>query len=106
MKHNQKISDARKILGIPKSATEQEVRRAYRDLVKKWHPDTNKTKEAKNKMQEINHAFEIIMKEQFNVIDPWEDYGKWWLKQYGNDPIWGNYVSEEDKISIPHKKKS
>lgn len=109
MKHrktdiSKKIENARKILDITKSATEQEVKRIYKSLVKKWHPDINKTKQAHAKMQEINHAFTIIMKEEFGKIDPWKEYHIWWWKQYGNDPIWGNYVSEEDKTAITHKK--
>lgn len=104
MKESKEIEKARKILGITKSASENEVKRIYKSLVKKWHPDINKTKEAKNKIQKINHAFQIIMKEQFNKIDPWGDYHIWWWKQFGNDPIWGNYVSEEDKTAITHKK--
>lgn len=105
MKESRELEKARKILGITKSSTENEVRRIYKSLVKKWHPDINKTKEAKTKMQDINHVFQKIMKEQFGKIDPWEDYHLWWWKQYGNDPIWGNYVSEEDKTAVTHKKK-
>jgi hypothetical protein len=105
MKKSKELDKARKILGITKSSTENEVKRIYKSLVKKWHPDTNKSKQAETKMQEINHAFQTIMKEQFGKIDPWKDYHIWWWKQFGNDPIWGNYVSEEDKTAIPHKKK-
>ena len=105
MKDSKETEKARKILGITKSAAENEVKRIYKSLVKKWHPDTNESKEAHAKMQEINHAFEIIMKEKFGKIDPWRDYNTWWLKQFGNDPIWGNYVSEEDKTAINHKKR-
>ena len=109
MKASKELEKARKILGISKSATEDEVKRVYRALARKWHPDTNKTKKAHNKMQEINHAFQIIMEEEFGKIDPWEDYGKWWWKQFSNDPVWGNYVSEkdsgEDKNLISHHAK-
>ena len=103
MKESLKIEKARKILDISKSATGEEVKKAYKVLAKKWHPDANKTKEAQAKMQEINHAFEIIMKEKFGLIDPWEDYANWWYMQFSNDPIWGNYVSEEDKTAIKIK---
>jgi len=104
MKEAKEIEEARKLLEITKSATEDEAKRAYRNLVKKWHPDKNKTKNAHRNIQEINHAFEIIMKEKFGKIDPWQDYHRWWWKQYGNDPIWGNYVSEGDKTAISHRK--
>ncbi|MBW2984532.1 DnaJ domain-containing protein [Candidatus Woesearchaeota archaeon] len=106
MRYSKKLEKARKMLGIPKSATEREVKLVYRGLARKWHPDINSTEEAQNKMREINYAFQVIMEGQFGKVDAWEDYTKWWFEQFGDDPIWGNYVSEEDKISIPlHKKK-
>lgn len=86
------IEKAREILGISKAITEREVKKIYRNLVKKWHPDINKTKEAHEMMQRINWAFKVIMKHEFGKIDVWEDYQKWWFKQFGNDPIWNpNY---------------
>jgi hypothetical protein len=101
-----RISEARKTLGISKSSTKGEVKKRYRELVKKWHPDVNKTEEAGRRIKQINKAFETVMKGVFDDIDPWEDYHKWWLKQYGNDPIWGNYDDgdEEKKSSISHKR--
>ena len=105
MMHSKKLEKARKILGIPNSATEKEVKLVYRDLARKWHPDLNPTEKAHDKMQEINYAFQVIMEDQFGKVDAWEDYSKWWFEQFGNDPIWGNYVNEEDIISIPLYKK-
>jgi ubiquinone/menaquinone biosynthesis C-methylase UbiE len=105
MKELKDIEKARKILGISKSATEDKVKRAYRALVKKWHPDTNRSKEAHDKMQEINLAFQTVMKEDFGKMDVWKDYNMWWFKQFGNDHIWGNYAVEEDKKAISHKHK-
>ena len=96
------LDQAGEILGISKSATEEEVKKKYRALAKKWHPDVNPTQEAHKKMQEINKAYELIMKEKFGKIDVWEDYQKWWYKQFANDPIWGNYVPEEGS-AIEHK---
>ena len=64
------IEDAYKVLGISPSATDEEVRRAYRDLVRKNHPDRVATlgddvrEAAKKKMQEINEAKERIYKER------------------------------------------
>lgn len=48
------------ILGVPKTANEAEIKSAYRQLVKKWHPDVNSTKEATAKSQEINDAYSVL----------------------------------------------
>ena len=37
----QKISEARRVLGIPEQATLSEIKAKYRKLIKKWHPDIN-----------------------------------------------------------------
>jgi len=97
------LKKARKVLGIEDKEIQTKVKRKYKELAKKYHPDLNDSEEAHKRMQEINKAFELVMKEDFGVVDPWEDYHKWWLKQYGNDPIWGNYVDEKrsDKDNDP-----
>lgn len=48
------------ILGVDKSAGEDEIKSAYRRLAKKYHPDLNKTEEAANKFKEINEAYEVL----------------------------------------------
>lgn len=48
------------ILGVPKTANAAEIKSAYRQLVKKWHPDVNSTKEATAKSQEINDAYSVL----------------------------------------------
>ena len=48
------------ILGVDKSASEDEIKSAYRRLAKKYHPDLNKTEEAANKFKEINEAYEVL----------------------------------------------
>src|SRR5579864_8620385 len=48
------------ILGIDKSASADELKRAYRKLALQYHPDRNKTKEAEEKFKEINKAYEVL----------------------------------------------
>src|SRR5688500_20325723 len=49
------------ILGVKKTATESEIKKAYRDLAKKFHPDKNKgNKEAENKFKEISEAYAVL----------------------------------------------
>jgi hypothetical protein len=105
MSRNREVDDARKLLGIPKNSTAEDVKKKYRDMAKTWHPDINKSEEAHAKMQEINKAFVLLMKEEFGILDWWEDYNRWWWRQYGNDPIWGNYYPEESSKTTEKKKK-
>ena len=96
MNNLNEILKARDILGITESSTVEDVKKRYNKLAKKWHPDLNMPDESRKKIQEINGAYELIMKTEFNIMDPWEDYNKWWWKQYGNDPIWGNYIDKKE----------
>lgn len=47
-------------LGVNKSATDDEIKSAYRQLAKKYHPDLNKTPEASEKFKEINEAYSVL----------------------------------------------
>ncbi len=57
--------DLYEILGVPKSATDQEIKKAYRRLALQFHPDKNKgNKEAEDKFKEINQAYEVLSDKQ------------------------------------------
>ncbi len=56
------MSDPYKILGLNSNATDDEVKKAYKNLAKKYHPDvTGNDPAAAKKMQEINAAYDAIM---------------------------------------------
>ena len=48
------------VLGVNKSATPEELKRAYRKLALEHHPDRNKTKEAESKFKELSAAYEVL----------------------------------------------
>ena len=48
------------ILGVERTASEQDIKRAYRALTLKYHPDRNPTEEAASKIREINDAYGIL----------------------------------------------
>lgn len=48
------------ILGVDKSVSAEELKRAYRKLALQYHPDRNKTAEAEEKFKEINKAYEVL----------------------------------------------
>lgn len=56
-----RFKDYYEILGVQRGASEQEIRKAYRQLARKHHPDVNKSdKGAEEKFKEINEAYEVL----------------------------------------------
>ncbi|MDD7483353.1 MAG: molecular chaperone DnaJ [Clostridia bacterium] len=53
--------DYYEVMGVPKNAPEDEIKKAYRKLAKKYHPDLNPgDKEAEQKFKEVNEAYEVL----------------------------------------------
>ena len=52
--------DLYKVLGVSKSSSEAEIKKAYFSLAKKYHPDVNKASNAKEKFAEISSAYETL----------------------------------------------
>ena len=52
--------DYYEILGVSRDATKQEIKKAYRKLALKYHPDKNPSKEAEEKFKEISEAYAVL----------------------------------------------
>lgn len=69
--------DYYKILGISKDATQEDIKKAYRKLARKYHPDLNKNNpNAQEKFQEINEANEVLSNPEKRKR--YDEYGENW----------------------------
>jgi len=73
--------DYYEILGVPKNATLDEIKAAYRRLALKWHPDRNKSPEATEKFKQINQAYEVLSDPKKREI--YDQYGEAAFRQGG-----------------------
>ena len=74
--------DYYEVLGLSKGASEDEIKKAYRSLAKKYHPDINKEPGAEEKFKEINEAYDTLSDpekkaryDQYGFDDPTQGFG-------------------------------
>ena len=65
--------DYYEVLGISKDASEQEIKKAYRQMAKKYHPDVNKEPDAEARFKEVNEAYEVLSDPQKKAT--YDQYG-------------------------------
>jgi len=88
------------VLGLPEQATMEEIRSAYRTLIRKWHPDscTENREECKEMTTKIirayrtindyckNYRFSFSKGEVRNYLSAEE----WWFERFGHTPLWSD----------------
>ena len=81
--------DPYSVLGVPRNASDDEIKKAYRKLSRKYHPDANinnpNKDQAEEKFKEVQQAYEQIMKEREYGSSSQNGYGG-----YGNYGGFGN----------------
>ncbi len=62
------------VLGVPRDADQETIRKTYKKLAKKYHPDVNKTKEAEAKFKEVNAAYDAVGDEEKRKL--YDEFGE------------------------------
>jgi len=81
--------DYYKTLGVERKATQDEIKRAYRKLARKYHPDVSKEADAELKFKDLGEAYEVLKDPEKRVA--YDQLGSDWNSQQGfrPPPDWG-----------------
>ena len=77
------------ILGVDKSASDAEIKSAFRKLAKKYHPDLNKEPDAAEKFKEVQEAYDVLSDEQKRKT--YDQFGSAAFENNAGGNPYGNY---------------
>ena len=98
------MNDPYEVLGVPRTATDEEIKKAYRNLARKYHPDNYHDSPladlAQEKMKEINAAYEQITKERSGRGSTSGGYRQSTYGGYGSQSYAGGTVLQQVRYAI------
>ena len=87
------MRDPYSVLGVSQSASDDEIKKAYRELARKYHPDNYQNNPladlAEEKMKEINEAYDTITKQRSGEMPRSGGYGGGYQQGYASNPTYG-----------------
>ena len=95
---SQLLKDYYSILGVPKNANQKDIKKAYYQLAKKYHPDTNKDDpHAMKKFQEVSEAYEVLSDDEKRTQFDAFGSGSSSSNQQGQNPFRGGGFNQRQQ---------
>ncbi|XP_060898036.1 dnaJ homolog subfamily C member 16-like [Labrus mixtus] len=102
-------SDPYKILGVSRSASQAEIKKAYKNLAKEWHPDKNKDPKAEDMFIKVSKSYEILSNEErrsnfdrYGQVDENQPYGQ--SQQQGFRGFHNSFYFDESFFHFPRSR--